>query len=368
MTIRMHYLLGLTALSIFTAGSLLSVPASAAQPLTAVEKLYAELAKLPDAERSKKILEGAIKEGKFTFLNTTSGKKGSKHMKLFRKRYPSIKGQRGELSPEAAGEQIVAEARASRWISDGLSLALSDMGDVLKNNIAARNPTPVTSRVRKEFEGTKDPQNRWVPWRISEQGISYNPVMLKQMKVDPPTSYMSLCDPKYKGQVAMDTAATRVLTGLRAIMGEEKLRQFLECLGKNEPIIQRGQTNRIMLMMAGDHAIQGSNSLYKGVAANKKNPKKAPFEAVYSAPIMIYPTGLIISSNAPHPYGAALFVDWALSKEAQGLVTGWGRGNVTQEHPFFPPEAQLVIFGMVPEATRDKLHSWYVKYLGKKKG
>ncbi len=366
MTIRLRYVLGLTAFSVFTAASLM--PASAAQQLTAVEKLYAELAQMPAAERSKRILEGAHKEGKFIFLNTTSGKKGAKHMSLFNKRYPKVDGRRGELSPEAAGSQLVAEATAGRWISDGVSLALSDMGNVLKKNIAARNPTPVIKKVLPEYKGALDPENRWVPWRISEQGLSYNPKVLAQLKLTPPKTYMDLCDPQYKGQIAMDTAATRVLSGLRAILGEEGLRKFLECLGKNEPIIMRGQTSRIILMLAGDHAIQGANSLYVGIRENKKNPKKAPFKAVFTAPVMIYPTGLIISANAPHPYASALFVDWALSDEAQQLVTGWGRGNVTEKHPFFPPEAQLVVFSLLPEETRDRLHGYWNKYMGKKKG
>jgi ABC-type Fe3+ transport system substrate-binding protein len=238
------------------------------------------------------------------------------------------------------------------------------MGEVLKLGVAARYPTPATKAILPEYRGALDPEHRWVPWRISEQGMSYNPKMIENLKLTPPKTYMDLCDPQYSGQVALDTVNTRVLTGFYNILGEEKMRAFLECMGKNSPVIMRGQSNRIMLMIAGDHAIQASNSLYVGIGLNKENPAKAPFKAVYTAPIMIYPTGLIISSHSPHPYATALFVDWALSDESQQQITGWGRGNVTEKHPFFPPEAELVTFGLLDEPIRKRLHDYYVKYLG----
>jgi iron(III) transport system substrate-binding protein len=362
MTTKLNGLCGLTALSLSVIGICLW-PASG-RALTEVETLYAELAKLPDAERQKKIEEGARKDGALVALNTTSGSKGAQHFAVFKKRYPFLKAERGDLSPETGGEQLTAEVRAGRYISDLISLALSDMGDVLKLGVAARYPTPVTKNVLPEYRGALDPEHRWVPWRISEQGISYNPKMLENLKLTPPKTYMDLCDPQYSGQVALDTVSTRVLTGFYNILGEEKTREFLDCIGKNSPIIMRGQTSRIMLMLAGDHAIQASNSLYVGVALNKENPAKAPFKAVYSAPIMIYPTGLIISSHSPHPYATALFVDWALSEESQEQITGWGRGNVTEKHPFFPPDAQLVTFGLLDEPVRKRLQDYYLKYIG----
>ena len=47
------------------------MPSASAQ--TAVEKIYAELAKLPAAERQKRIEEGARKEGKLVIIHTMRG-------------------------------------------------------------------------------------------------------------------------------------------------------------------------------------------------------------------------------------------------------------------------------------------------------
>ncbi len=342
-------------------------PSSPSYALTPVEELYAELAKLPDDERRKRLVEGARKEGRVVLINTTSGSQGVRHLAVFTKRYPEIKAERGEINVDRASETIVAETKAGRHISDGLSLSNSDMGEVLKLGIAARYPTPVTKRVLPEYKGALDPEHRWVPYKINEQGMSYNPRMIENLGLVPPKNYMDLCDPQYKGQASFDAPSLRVLAGFNAILGEEGTRKFLECMGKNEPIVIRGLTARTLLMMAGDHAIQGVNTMYSGIALNKKNPAKAPYQPVWSAPVMIYPTSMVINSRAPHPHAAALFVDWNLDDESQEVISGWGRGNVTEKHPFFPPEATLVVFGLVDDAVKDRLYDYWFKYMGAQK-
>ena len=57
-----------------------------APSLTAVEKLYAELAKLPAAERSKRLEDGARKEGQLSFIHSWRGQLGSRHVAMFQKR------------------------------------------------------------------------------------------------------------------------------------------------------------------------------------------------------------------------------------------------------------------------------------------
>jgi iron(III) transport system substrate-binding protein len=363
----MRYLKALPTAAALAAFAVCSFPADAnAQDLSAVEKLYAELAKLPPAERAKKILEGARKEGSVVMLNTTSGKKGKKHIALFNKAHPRVKGKRGELSPGAANERMIAEATAGRHISDALSLSSSDMGQLLDKNLVARYPTPELKKVLPQYKAVLDPENRWTPWMIAEQGMSYNPRLLKQLKIDPPKKWMDLCDPKYKGQISFDTPQVRIFSGLYKILGEKKFLEFMECAGKNDPIIMRGQTNRIMLMMAGDHAISGTNSIYLGTQANLKNPKKAPFKAVYSAPIMVYSIGNLIYTKAPHPYAAALWADWTLSQESQEFITSQFRGTTTLTHPFFKPDTNFVVMDRLPKATLDMLHEHWGKHLGKR--
>src|SRR5258705_10876936 len=55
----------------------------ASAQLSQVETLYAELAKLPKAERSNRIEDGARREGKIVLVHTLRGALGAGHVELF---------------------------------------------------------------------------------------------------------------------------------------------------------------------------------------------------------------------------------------------------------------------------------------------
>ncbi len=42
-------------------------------------------------------------------------------------------------------------------------------------------------------------------------------------------------------------------------------------------------------------------------------------------PYFAKPNSISLPKHAPHPYAAALFIDWALSKEGQSMITTFGR-------------------------------------------
>src|SRR3954469_17919792 len=75
---------------------------------TAVETLYAELAKLPAAERAKRIEEGARKEGKLSFVHTWRGALARNHVELFKKRYPFLAVDFTDIGSPAHAQAIGA--------------------------------------------------------------------------------------------------------------------------------------------------------------------------------------------------------------------------------------------------------------------
>jgi len=107
-------------------------------------------------------------------------------------------------------------------------------------------------------QGFLDKENRWLPWYWSEHGISYNTNLIPPDRA--PKDWQDLCNPAYKGQVSFDPPETRFMVGLYILMGEEKFRGWLKCMGENQPIIQRGHTQRMNLMLAGDHGHQQKHS------------------------------------------------------------------------------------------------------------
>lgn len=329
-----------------------------------VEQIYQDLAKLPDAERTKRLEENARKEGKLNFVHTWRGQIARDFVKGFERRYPFIKTEMSDLGSQDAAERFIAEERTGRHLTDILSLAVPDLAVILKQNLVAKYPTPATKRILKQYRGFIDPENRWIPWYWSEHGISYNTDLVNAAQA--PKDWFDLCKPNFKGQVSFDPAETRFLAGLYTMWGEEKTKQWLKCIGENQPIVQTGHTQRMELMLTGDHAVQGDNYLYAGVEAQRKNPK-TPFKIVYTAPILAFAGSMVINKNAQNPYAAALLTDWSLSDDGQKLVSDVLRGPVAIKHPYLPDNIRVVTYNIVSEDVTNRLHQAWAQYIGRMK-
>ena len=352
---------GLTAAlaaMIFTTGAFAQAPS-----LSPAEKTYAELAALPLAERQKRLEDGARREGKLILIHAMARTEATNQANAFHARYPFVDVEVTNLGSQDAAERIVAEETAGRHLTDAAVAALPDFQDLLKSDLLARYPTPATKSVLPQYGGFVDPQNRWVPWFWSEHGLSYNTNLVPANKA--PKDWFDLCDPVFKGGVSFDPAEIRYLSGLYAMWGEDRTRAFLQCIGANQPIIQRGHLQRMELMIAGDHMAQGDNYLYAGLAIKKKNPA-APYAIVFTAPVLGYGGATIINRNAPHPYASALFADWCIGEENQKWVAGLLRGPVAIPHPFLPPEVKIVAFGHAPKEVMDRLLGYWRQYVEKK--
>jgi iron(III) transport system substrate-binding protein len=341
---------------------LVSISTALAQ--SPAEKLYAELAKLKPDQREKRIEEGARKEGKLNFVHTWRGKLAKGHIAVFEKRYPYIKVEMSDLGSQDAAERFIAEERVGRHLTDALSLAVPDLAVILRQNIFARYSTPATAKILKQYHGFLDPENRWTPWYWSEHGISYNTNLISPDQA--PKAWFDLCKPAFKGQISFDPAETRFLAGLYVMMGEEKTKEWLKCIGENKPIIQTGHTQRMELMLTGDHAVQGDNYLYQGVEAKRKNPK-APFAIVYTAPILAFAGAMVINKNTTNPHASALLADWTLSDEGQKYITDVLRGPLAAKHPYLPDDVKVVTYNIIGEEITNRLHETWNQYIGRVK-
>ena len=246
-------------LSAVAVGLAAFVGTATAANLSPVEQLYADLYKLPAAERAQKIEDGARKEGTISMITGLGGSLGTGHLKVITDRYPWLKLVHTNMGSPDTVSRIVAEETAGKHLTDFANVAVPDLAQPLERNMLARYPTPAMARMEAKFKVYMDDpnENRWASWAWTGHGISYNPTMIKPE--DAPKSWDDLCDPKHKGTVSFEPAEARFLIGLYLVMGEEKLQSWLECMARNEPIVMRGHTVRLQLMLAGDHAIQGDN-------------------------------------------------------------------------------------------------------------
>jgi iron(III) transport system substrate-binding protein len=341
------------------------VSTSAQSQPSNVEKLYAELAALPAPERAQRIEAGARREGKLVLIHTLRGALGAGHVDLFRKRYPFLTlDVAGEIGSQDAAERLYAEETVGRHLTDVIVTAVMDLAQVIRRDFVARYPTPAVAAILPQYRAFIDRENKWLPWFWSEHGISYNTSLVPKNKA--PKAWSDLCNPFFKGSVSFDPAENRFLSGLNSMLGEDGTRALLECIGKNDPIVQRGHTQRMELMLAGDHMMQGDNYLYHGVSMQRQNPR-APYAIVYGAPILATNDVLAINRNAPNPYAAALFADWTLSPESQAYLAQWLRGPVALKHPYLPDDVTLVDNIDPPPEVMERLMGYWQRYVEKKR-
>jgi iron(III) transport system substrate-binding protein len=333
---------------------------SRAAAQTDVEKLYQDLAKLPPSERQAKLEAGARKEGKLSFVHTLRGQLGRDHVALFEQRYPFVAVDQTDNGSQEAAEKFVEEERAGRHLTDALSLAVPDLDELLKLNLLASYPTDATSDILPRFREFLDPQNRWTPYYWSDFGITYNTNMISP--ADAPKSWDDLCKPRFRGQVSFDGPNIRFLVGIYTLMGDAKTKSWIECIGRNKPIIQLGTMQRFELMLAGDHAVQGQNFLYYCPMRKAQNPS-TPCAMVLTAPVLGFPGAIVINKYAAHPYAAALLADWVLSKESQQFLAKRFRGPLALPHPYLPEDTKLVLYGLVSNDIVDKVLSYWDQYV-----
>src|SRR3984957_18038351 len=136
------------AVATVAAVAILTVPTGALaqatpQPLSAAEKIYAELAALPKSERSQRIEQGARAEGKLVLVHTLRGPLGAGHVELFHRRYPFLAlDVAGEIGSQDAAERLLAEETAGRHLTDAIVTAVIDLHELIRRGEGARSPTP----------------------------------------------------------------------------------------------------------------------------------------------------------------------------------------------------------------------------------
>jgi ABC-type Fe3+ transport system substrate-binding protein len=342
---------------------LLSAQPAAARDLTAAEKVFAELARLAPNERQARIVEGAKTEGKFRFVHSLRGDLGTEHVALFAKRYPFVSIEQSELGSQDAADRLVTEEAAGRHITDAVVSETPDLTEILRRDFAAHYVSPEIGRVLAQYRYLIDSENRWFPFAVDEHGISYNTDLVRT----PPKTYEELCDPKFKGTTSFEPFEIRFLQGMFAIFGKsfERLDAWVACIARNEPILQRGHTQRQRLMLAGDHAISPDQYLYEGIAQKRKFPS-LPYGVDFDAPITITALNLVINKNTPYPYATALFADWLIGEESQAYLSGRLRGPIALKHPYFTDDAKLVSYGLEPTDVIDRLQAIWSKHIGRR--
>jgi iron(III) transport system substrate-binding protein len=168
----------------------------------------------------------------------------------------------------------------------------------------------------------------WATDRESYMGFAYNRQKLPASAV--PKNYDGLLNPSLKGRMAMVTTDTgsRTVGAMLRTKGEE----FLKKLHAQE-ITMHSVSGQAMNDMIISGEVEASPTIFRNhalVAAAKGAP-------VAWVPMDVVPASAgsaALSSFAPHPHAAVLFIDFLFSPDGQKILESYEYGSATKEYGF----------------------------------
>lgn len=291
----------------------------------------AELAAYTGADREQRLLAGAKAEGKVVWYTSLAGSSYKELAKGFETKYPGVKiepyrGTSGDLMTK-----IVAEAEAKHFVADVIETTLP----VLRFMREGKMLLPFTSpHLGKYPPNAKEKADRglfyWAIDRETYMGVGYNTSLIPPPAV--PKSYGDLLRPELRGKIGFATSdtGTRTVGSMLKHKGEEFVKKL-----KAQDVTLHSVSGRAMADMVISGEIGLSPTIFRDHAMESKS-KGAPIDW---APMEVVPTnagGVSLVAQAPHPYAAALLVDFLLSPEAQKIL-----GDLEYGSPFRPVSYKL---------------------------
>jgi iron(III) transport system substrate-binding protein len=214
---------------------------------------------------------------------------------------------------------VLLEHRAKKLDADIVGISFDDLVVVQREGILARYESPE----RKFYsDHSKDKQGYYTPTNIIPTVIAYNTKLVKAAET--PRDYQDLLQPRWKGELSIDTEPSRAVAGWLLDWGEEKTRAYMRGLVANGVVARRGHSLQTQLLCAGES--KAAVELYAYRVAQMKHEKKCPIDLVFTRPTPAAAAQLWgPTASSRRPYAAALFLDFILSEEGSKIMAATGR-------------------------------------------
>jgi iron(III) transport system substrate-binding protein len=304
------------------------------------------------------ILENfAKKEGVLNVYGITQVSDARMVFDAFKKRYPYLSIEHYRAGASALASKVLGEHRAGKHDVDVIDIAGTAAHALLEAQIVDQYWSPEHEAIRPAFLSS---DKLWTGFTHYLVVTGFNTETVS--KKDVPKSYADLLSKKWKNSISLDQTDYDWFHLLANEWGEEKAVKFLENLMKQDPQLRRGHTLQAQLLAAGEFSI--ATVLYDYRVRQMKS-LGAPIDAVMLSPIMARPAVLMLARHARHPHAAALYIDWASSKEGQEVVEEkLGRHSVRKDlgQTFDSLVRGRPYQAMTPEAVGDKSNHYIQLY------
>jgi iron(III) transport system substrate-binding protein len=124
-----------------------------------------------------------------------------------------------------------------------------------------------------------------------------------------------------------------MVEGLKRAWGKEKAIAYFKKLAALDPVLKRGNTERVQLVVAGEYPL----IIAYNQTIQRLMSRGAPIDWLPLEPAVTQVNPVMIGAKSPHPNAARLFCDYILSKEGQEELRGYQRIPVRRDVEPDPP-------------------------------
>ncbi len=274
-------------------------------------------------------VDGAKKEGKLVYYTVLSVPESRALVAAFEKKYPFIQTELFRLEGDKMRSKILTEARAGKHGFDVNSTSITNTGLLMRAGVLGRYKAPARERI---WPGLKDEDGYWTALYVRPYALAYNTKLVPEKET--PKDWWGLLEPKWKEKIGLDEDV-ELYGALAVYWGKEKALKFFKGLAAQNPSIRNGHTLLAQLTAAGEFPL----SIAYASRIEDMKAKGAPVDWVNTTdPVVGSPSVIAIAANAPHPNAARLFVEFALSQEAQSLIRSFDRVVANQDVPAPTPK------------------------------
>lgn len=275
-----------------------------------------------------KLVEAAKKEGQLVYYTTMTLDQSKSVADRFEKKY----GIRVTLFRTGGGpllNKIFTESRGGRHEWDVVVGRGEMVLPLTQRKLLASYKSPETKMIDEQLV---DQEGFWSAYYVNSYVLGWNTKLVK--REDVPKTYEALLNPKWKGgQISLDTEAYGMFEGLKGAWGKEKTLAYFKKLAALEPVLKRGNTERVQLTVAGEYPL----IVAYNQTIQRMTSRGAPIDWLPLEPSVTQVNPAMIGAKAPHPNAARLFYDFILSKEGQEMLKGMQRIPVRKDVEPDPP-------------------------------
>jgi iron(III) transport system substrate-binding protein len=254
----------------------------------------------------------AEQEGKLVWYTTFAADDIKGMIDAFNADYPDITVQALRLTGAELPPRILAEQKGGKFNADVVNgdapnvVALINAGALAPYDPPNQTALPGDLKLPRGYTGVN---------YLHTQVIAYNPTVVRQAGLQPPTSWQDFVGPKWRGKFSVNATSLEFYESLIALMGHDDALALLKKIGENDPRFDTSHTQSVTEVQSGEPMAAAVVYGYKAASEKAKTPDQLDF--VNPNPMPCTLNLIDIVKNAPHPNAAKLFEDWMVSKAGQ---------------------------------------------------